>query len=555
VKKFASIGISILAFAGILFLTGDPASEALPDRLTVNVNPVPYPTRFELFYDTGLGLYSHPSSVCNATGADRSVVFPISPDTLKDLRLDPGNWAIEINIESMDYGDYRWSAADILRDFKPAHDIVDYELRNGAVHLKSTGEDPQLKFAGDFGHIYRSLAEAIAMRRRLDTIFHFVIALLVSCAIFLFLSRVESGRTEVSERVAGPLTRGSVSAVALSGMFLVMLWLPLVSAKLQLGPGYLLLGRGPGHDAPPFELSKIGEFPGRYESYFNDTFGFRKLLIRLNNLWQVGLFGYSPDPKVIVGKKGWLFYNSDEVDIGDGITIRDYRGLAPFTEPDLRLIQSTLEWRQKELAARGIAYVVAIAPNKNSVYDEYLPDYITRVHDTTRLDQVISWLGTHSQFRLLDLRGVLIRGKSLYPTYYKTNSHWNTYGAFIAYRDIMMRLGEQIPGVSPLSLNAFSVDEEPIVGGDIAAMLALQDAMPDTEVRFTARGAIRQKSLGKLVFLRDSYGKWLDWLFEQHFDPVVEIQQDHYFDMERIKGEHPRVVVHLLAERYLDKLE
>jgi hypothetical protein len=550
VKKFSSIGISILAFAGILLLTGDPGSEALPDSLTVNVKPVPYPTRFELFYDTGLGLYSHPSSVCNATGADRSVVFPISPDTLKDLRLDPGNWAIEVNIESMQYGDYRWSAADILRDFTPANDIVDYELRDGAVHLKSTGEDPQLKFVGDFSRMYRSLAEAVEVRRRLDTVFHFVVALLVSCAIFLFVPRLE-----FSERISASSQRPSVSAIVLSGLFLITLWLPLVSAKLQLGPAYLLLGRGTGHDAPSFELKKIDEFPGRYESYFNDTFGFRKFLIRLNNLWQVSLFDHSPDPKVIVGKKGWLYYNSDEVDIGDGITMKDYRGLAPFTDPDLLLIQSTLDRRRKELADRGIAYVVAVAPNKSSVYGEYLPDYITRVRDTTRLDQVVSWLGAHSRFALVDLRRALIQGKSAYPTYYKTNSHWNNYGAFLAYREIMLQVAVQVPEVSPLSLADFSVDPKPIIGGDIAAMLALQDEMPDTEVNLRARGSIKRTPLGKLVFLHDSYGRWLSWLFAQHFDPIVDLQQEHFFDLERIKAEHPRVVVHLLAERYLDKLE
>ncbi len=192
---------------------------------------------------------------------------------------------------------------------------------------------------------------------------------------------------------------------------------------------------------PDGGLAALDEFPTNFEKYFNDHFGFRNALVHFYNLALTQSATVSPLPissnqKVLLGKKGWLFYDWRD----DGKSIIDYQGMAPFSDEELEKIRTNLENQRNWLRQRNIALTVAICPSKHTIYPEYLPDTVQRDPAAmTRLDQLTEYLGVHSDFRLIDFRPVFWEEKKIYPLYYKSDTHWNNYGAFLAYRQLLQR--------------------------------------------------------------------------------------------------------------------
>ena len=111
-----------------------------------------------------------------------------------------------------------------------------------------------------------------------------------------------------------------------------------------------------------------------------------------------------------------------------------------------------IEERYCWLKERGIGYVFAIAPSKAQVYSENLSDQILNVKNklnrSTRYDQLISYLQKNCAVPIVDLRGALRAAKNEppdLPLYYRTDFHWNYYGAFIAYQAIIESIMNAYP--------------------------------------------------------------------------------------------------------------
>ena len=99
--------------------------------------------------------------------------------------------------------------------------------------------------------------------------------------------------------------------------------------------------------------------------------------VHLNNLLTYKIFHTSASAKVVIGKEGWLFLGNinqyfDEIDY--------YRNLKPFTIRELRSWQILLEQRRNWLRRRGIRYLFAVAPNKSTIYPEFMPDAVKKIN-------------------------------------------------------------------------------------------------------------------------------------------------------------------------------
>ncbi len=190
-------------------------------------------------------------------------------------------------------------------------------------------------------------------------------------------------------------------------------------------------------EAPTGDCS-LAEYADGWERYLGDNFGFRRYLIRWNSILKLSCLGVSPVSSVILGKDSWLFYHSEA--LADGNTVNDWRGTIPLSQTELVRLQEQLEANESVFAEKGIPYLVVIVPNKSTVYSEYMPDTIRKFRDTTRLDQFMEHMRRHSRVSVLDLREALFKAKSSHPLYWKTDSHWNSYGAYIGYSEIVRRL-------------------------------------------------------------------------------------------------------------------
>ena len=191
--------------------------------------------------------------------------------------------------------------------------------------------------------------------------------------------------------------------------------------------------------SPGWDRDQLRNYFSSLERHVSDRLPFREQLlgaqVRLNLL-----FGKLLNPGVLVlGKDGWLFFGNS---VGRGID--QHRGLLQLDQRGLSEFEKYFTEVQMAAKEAGIPFVLAIAPDKHSVYPEFLPDGLSK-KGISPADQVMA---NPVGFEILDLRPVLIDAKasSPYPLYYKTDSHWNELGAYLGYRAIM----ERLPGSAPV---------------------------------------------------------------------------------------------------------
>jgi alginate O-acetyltransferase complex protein AlgJ len=335
------------------------------------------------------------------------------------------------------------------------------------------------------------------------------------------------------------------------GLFFVALWFPLIDMAFPILPRTENTEKRTLAQAPELRLRTLPDFPKNFERYFNDRFGSRNLLVGLNNTIHVQWFKVSPLKSVLVGKEGWLFYTLDK-------GINDYRGLAPFSQEHLETIRRNIMKQTSWLREQGIPYLILISPNKHTVYPEYLPGGITRVDRKTRLDQILEYLHQDEKAVFVDVRKKLVEGKRDRLVYSKTDTHWNSYGAFIAYRKTMEALSKDFTYVAPLAISNFEVSVKPSHGlGDLAVMLSLNGRLKDqvVDLKLKDDSWIPKKKMPKAVIFHDSFIFSIKPFLAYHFDQIIlQHWGERGFDYRLIEQEKPSVIIFQLAERRLDAL-
>jgi len=198
-------------------------------------------------------------------------------------------------------------------------------------------------------------------------------------------------------------------------------------------------------------------------------------------------------------------------------------------------------------------YLVAVVPNKNTIYSEYMPDSIRKFRNTTRLDQLLDHMREHSPLKILDLREALFKAKSEYPVYWKTDSHWNSYGAYIGYVEIIRQLSAYLPALPVVPIEEGRVIiERSSTGGDLAQMLFLQDAWAEeNNTTFNLDNGHSKPLMGTLIFRHDSFGDALYPFLHYSFERLVNIAPFAPYQFEAIFEQHPQAVLHIFAERYI----
>ena len=323
-----------------------------------------------------------------------------------------------------------------------------------------------------------------------------------------------------------------------------------------------------GHDGadPGAENRDLATFADGPDKWFGDHFGFRAMLVRWYGESRLYLLGVSPTQRVALGRHGWFFY------LDDG-SVEDYTRSDPMTPGALRNWRDELTQVRDWLAARGIAYVFTIAPDKYAIYPEEMPPALIRITQTSRIDQVFEVVGD-TGVAALDLRPALLAAKSRERVYQKTDTHWNERGAFAAYQQIIGAVRVQLPAVPPAwTRDDFEAVEERIEGLDLARMMGLPRVLSEADLRLVAKRQRRARvveppgaspsaeegylvteipgsSLPRAVIFRDSFTSGLVPFLSEHFSRAIYLWQND-FDSNAVLAEHPDVVIQQIVGRHL----
>lgn len=191
-----------------------------------------------------------------------------------------------------------------------------------------------------------------------------------------------------------------------------------------------------------------------FETWFNDNIGFRKNLFSMNSKIQYDIFNNSASSKVVVGDDGWLFLNqSYNMEIATG----EY----PYFDEDIleKICQQQI-LIQKKLAVQGIEYVLILPPSKISIYPEYLKGNFSVTR--TPADMLADYLEEHTDIKIVRIKDALLTEKEKTDNllYFKTDTHWNAYGCYIGYKEIVDKLNEwNITDSAPTNVNFINSSE------------------------------------------------------------------------------------------------
>lgn len=247
--------------------------------------------------------------------------------------------------------------------------------------------------------------------------------------------------------------------------FIGALCLPVVSGiPALLGSGDAISAQEkrrlhPWPDAPT-TVRALRRWPGEFNLWFDDRFGLRDGLIAIHNYGKAAL-GISPSQRAILGDDGWVFIENTHLTDAN-------RGARPFARGEAERLAALFVSAQQRLAQRGVAYVHLTPPDKQSLFREYLPARI-RILGPSRYAQWRS-AALDSALNFVDLYPVLERSIAAGETpYMRTDSHWNCYGAYLAYREIMDAINQETEVALPVLEETDVTFDRAIdpVGGDL----------------------------------------------------------------------------------------
>ncbi len=172
-----------------------------------------------------------------------------------------------------------------------------------------------------------------------------------------------------------------------------------------------------------------GSYCTGIENYFNDRFGFRDLMIRTKNQIQYSVFGITPG--IYVGEDGYLSYQS--------IVAKAQISNERMTEEELKGMVTSFEGVADYLDEKGIAFFFLLAPQKNEVFPERCTDFPVDRPSPNNYEKLCSFIQESDVIsdNFIDAESILYDAEDNYPTFYKTDFHWNSYGATVVYTDVV----------------------------------------------------------------------------------------------------------------------
>lgn len=317
--------------------------------------------------------------------------------------------------------------------------------------------------------------------------------------------------------------------------------------------------------------------PPQFEAFYSDRMVNRTHMVKSWNWMQYAWLGVSPSKTVAIGKNGYLFFLGDN---SEPIIRRE----KPFSAVELSEWNKVLTYRTKVLKEHGIKYFFVAPPIKSSIYPEYLPKEWKPVHEESRLQQLSAYMKQNKEVAYLSLEPTLLANKNGPDLYYKTDTHWNAYGGFIGYHEMMLGLKKLFPQLEPISRDQLYFEEVPHYKGDEVKLMGLYgwivDRAPVPRLKGSKPGDMKiiepvdvsgkdratgheqpipvfynaPYKLNKVVFIHDSFGDGIKSYLASHFNQIVEMRQDDVsLDLDNILAQKPDLVIQQVVERHVSQ--
>ena len=315
----------------------------------------------------------------------------------------------------------------------------------------------------------------------------------------------------------------------------------------------------------PAYSGQFTDYTRSLDEYFNDRFAARNLAIKaerkLRGFWE------DSGRSVYRGQEGWLFWS-------EALIWDSYQGRSNFTLQTRKGFENFIEQIKSRSLASGAGFAATIVPNKSTIYPEYAPKRFGEKSPRNFLGYVMA-SSDKDALHLVDIKLLLIAQKNTGKLYHKTDTHWTSQGAFIAYQALMTTLTnnggefERLQGNDLVSreITDFQGDLGRMIETDIVEIdkrlspknLALFDVETLNEAAsadifrttiYKRKGALKYNGR-KIVIIGDSFSlRYVDF-FKTNFDMIITMH--HKFgdiDIDAVFNHQPDVVIVSPVERY-----
>jgi len=170
------------------------------------------------------------------------------------------------------------------------------------------------------------------------------------------------------------------------------------------------------------------DYLSQLQDYASDNFYLRQDMITAWSALNVQTFRSSITEDVVLGRDGWLYF---------GDTLPDYTGTAPMSGREAFSAARNLALVSEYCESRGAQFLFTIAPNKNSLYPDYMPG-LSRTSAASNAELLAVMLEREGVAYLDCFQLFRAQEETLY---FKTDSHWNSKGAALAADAVNEALG------------------------------------------------------------------------------------------------------------------
>lgn len=179
-----------------------------------------------------------------------------------------------------------------------------------------------------------------------------------------------------------------------------------------------------------------GRFSKDYERYINDQFIFRDTWVDLKSRSE-NLLGKIENNNIIYGDNNFLFEKYEKV---------DEKSLTKNIESLLGFINNTPNDKVNFM----------IIPSSYIIYKGYLPYGIDLVDQEYYIKQIYDYLNSFNNIKTISILDILNESSDKY-IYYKTDHHWTSLGAYLAYSEFVKN--NNLPLIDMSNFNKHEVND------------------------------------------------------------------------------------------------
>lgn len=305
-----------------------------------------------------------------------------------------------------------------------------------------------------------------------------------------------------------------------------------------------------------------------YTSWFHDHFAFKHVFVFANSFLRMHLFHSSPMPSSMYIGKQFEFFTANSL-LRD-----DILGKRRLSTEEVQAIYANNLFKQDYLSKQHIAYYLTIPPSKQTVYEDFLPDYLLlQLKGKKMAEQFKEELALNKSHFYIDVIDLLKERHKLYPkehVFYQYDLHWSDWGAFLAYRELINSIQKEHPWVGKaLDFNEIKLDTSYTEDADLAKLILMQKTFkkekytvkantPDSITETVVNGVYQfpvykyknPLAKGRVLVFRDSYSEQWKWLIARHFNESVFIW-DQNITQALLDEYHPDIVIQENCEMFL----